>query len=50
MCAGTVLKNNVKPAKKIKAEGMMQERQIAREISYASSAQTRGGRALIKLM
>ena len=29
---------------------MMQERQIAREISYASSAQTRGGRALIKLM
>ena len=28
----------------------MQERQIAREISYASSAQTRGGRALIKLM
>jgi len=29
---------------------MMRERQIAREISYASSAQTRGGRALIKLM
>ena len=29
---------------------MMQERQIAREISYVSSAQTRGGRALIKLM
>ena len=29
---------------------MMQERHIAREISYAASAQTRGGRALIKLM
>ena len=28
----------------------MQERQIAREISYASSAKTRSGRALIKLM
>ena len=29
---------------------MIQERQIAREISYAFSPQTRGGRALIKLM
>ena len=29
---------------------MMQERHIARETSYAASAQTRGGRALIKLM
>ena len=29
---------------------MIQERQIAREISYAACAQTRGGRALIKLM
>lgn len=29
---------------------MIQERQIAREVSYAACAQTRGGRALIKLM
>ena len=29
---------------------MPSQRQIARDISYAYSAQTRGGRALIKLM
>lgn len=30
--------------------GMSHQRQVAREISYASSAQTRGGRALIRVL